>query len=503
MCNKLHLSINSVSPYGVRHGFVPCGKCEDCRNALRSSWVFRLRVELDKLCKQGWKIGFFTLTYDNDHLPHIPESLFISEYRQVECFDKNDIRVFFVKLKKWLLKEYGCKKVVDKHTKRVLQDTRLRYMLCSEYGEHTQRPHYHGIVCFPPQVSEIAMFDKIHEIWYQGFVFPRCFNGGFDSHGYEHKPFICESVKAAAVYAAKYCCKDLAWLEYTCKDEFHKKMTEFVRVEVDCFGHATEITDFCYVNDDEKDYSHPLVFRPVLPHECNKRIERKIADYKPFHYQSRSLGLCFLDGLTDEQKLEYLNHGFAFVGDDRMTGLPVYLRNKIIFNPRYVYEPDEKGKLRRLVRRDATEFFRSHYNEIFEEKVKQLAKRFDEFKSKEFWIGMGMRPKFFDEFHDNLIEFFTTDSISLARLYHAYYGVAREYCFDVPLSCQWYARYDSEHFIGIESWPLLDDMVFQLIRYTFGYLFHHFAVLDAQLNRKKRIDNRAIARIHDYWKSQT
>lgn len=478
MCTKLFIPIKAVNSAGVRCGWVPCGKCEDCRNAMRSSWVFRLRVELDKLCEKGWKIGFFTLTYSNESLPTIPKYLFKSEFREIPCFSKSDIRTFFTKLKKFCWRHYDCR-----------GESALRYMLCSEYGEHTQRPHYHGIICFPPNIPDKVMFEKIHELWIdKGFVFPRELSGGYDSHGYLHKSFVCSSVKAASVYAAKYCCKDLAWYDTIRQDEFYKKVT----VYFDEFGE----TEFCYVNDNEKDYSNPILFRPVLSHESSYSFEYKLTDYKPFHYQSKSLGKSFLDNLSDSDKLRYLNDGYCFLGDSVFQSLPVYLRNKIIFNPKYIV--DERGK--RLVRREATSFFCENLEQIFDMKVRAIASKFDEFQNPQFWDSVGAPRDKFKEIFREIPEFFTTPSTELAKLYVAYYGVPSSESLDISPAVQWFRRYCPEC-VDVNCCFRLPSETCQSLNYMFSYIFNAYSVFDWQMSRIKQWNQRQIDRIHDMWKS--
>lgn len=512
MCNKLFIPIKAVSCAGQRFAFVPCGKCEDCRQSMKNAWVFRLRVELEKLCEQGWQIGFFTLTYSDKYLPTIPESLFKTDYRPIPCFSKDDISDFFTKLKKWLLRQFDCRKVTDKVTKKVLQDTRARYMLCSEYGEHTQRPHYHGIVCVPPNVDMRALHTKIKQLWYhdtlwnviktddgkyvqpnqKGYVFPFDFDGGFDSHGYRHKEFVCSSVKAAALYAAKYCCKDLAWYESLLDAEFHKKVVEYVNE----FGD----TEYCYLNDDEEDYSHPLVFRPVLPHEAIVVREIKLSRYKPFHYQSKSLGSSWLEGKTSAELMEALREGVAFGGDDRLQGLPVYLKNKILFNPKYSYEVNPiTGEYRRLVRRERTQFFKENLSEIFALKVDALCEKLSVMLSEEFYKSHGISKGELDEFRALSLR---SQSLSdVAVQYLAYYGIPWHECLYISPAIQWYRRYDDTLF-DVDGCPLVDESYYNRLSYELTFLFTLYSKFERMDDDVKKRNNREIARIHDLWLSQ-
>lgn len=478
MCNKLYMRLKISGIASPRCGFIPCGKCEDCRNAMKNGWTFRLRVELDELVKKGWKIGFYTLTYANEHLPYLPEEFFVDNdpfkpLPQIPCFSKSDIRSFFVKLKKFLHDNYDCRLVKDKKTKAVVKDTRIRYMLCSEYGEHTQRPHYHGIVCFPPEVPERVIFDKIHELWTLGHVFPRYFDGGYDSHGYAHKPFICSSVKAAAVYASKYCCKDIAWHEMASNWELHKKAVR-VCYDLDSDSHVTP------------DFSH-TDFTQIL----------NLRDYQPFHYQSKSLGASFLNNLTDNEKLRYLKVGYHFVGDDRCQGLPIYLRNKILFNPIYIV--DERGK--RLVRREALKFFRENMDEIYQQKVDKYVDKYSKLLNMQYWESVGIHLLEKRDLDEALGAVPNETPKSFADFHLCYFGVPHEESFDIKNALQWFRRYDPEY-VDCTDASVINGDYHRAMHYAIYVLNMLFAKYEFVENQKKRRDNREIARIHDYWSSQ-
>lgn len=89
---------------------VPCGQCMECRLTHARHWATRMHHEA-QLHKYNC---FATLTYNNDTLPH---DLSI---------DPTHLQKFFKRLR-W---EYG----------------ELRYYACGEYGEKTQRPHYHACI---------------------------------------------------------------------------------------------------------------------------------------------------------------------------------------------------------------------------------------------------------------------------------------------------------------------------------------------------------------------
>jgi len=104
----------SLYPDGLE---VPCGKCLACRVKKRQEWAVRLLHELDS----HEDSVFITLTYDNEKLP-------INE--RYPTLKKRDIQLFIKRLRKDLQKE----------------NRNIKYFFCGEYGEKTERPHYHAII---------------------------------------------------------------------------------------------------------------------------------------------------------------------------------------------------------------------------------------------------------------------------------------------------------------------------------------------------------------------
>lgn len=109
---------------------VPCGYCMACRIAKTREWTVRLIHELS--C---WdKSSFVTLTYDDDNLP------------ADASIHKMDLQNFFKRLRKDV--------------------SPIRYYACGEYGDLTNRPHYHAII-FGVNFNEQEI---IEENWKKGFV---------------------------------------------------------------------------------------------------------------------------------------------------------------------------------------------------------------------------------------------------------------------------------------------------------------------------------------------
>lgn len=385
MCKKGFFNIKSVSTIGSRHAFVPCGVCPSCRNMKRESWVFRLRVEFEELVKRGFSVGFVTLTYNEKNIPRIPYKFVKSDFRNLYspykmpmCFSRSDINGLIKYLRNWMYRE-----------RKISKELKLRFMICSEFGEETARPHYHGIFCIPPSINPREFYNKLTEFWTKkGFVIPKDFEGGYDTKNRYHKPFLVDCVSDACKYTAKYVCKDIAFYESINKEHFKN-----------------------YKGDDED----------------------KLSDYLPFHSQSKSLGISFLDKLTDEQKFDYFYNGVSFIGDDKLRHMPIYFKNKLLFTNYYV--TDSQGQ--RLCRRLASDFFKRYYRAIFQKKVDYAVQRLD------FWLRENKSFEFCGQ-TVTTYDMFTKIGVTRENLcaqYIAYFGVPQEFCLVMPLDKFWFERY--------------------------------------------------------------
>lgn len=135
---------------------VPCGKCEVCRSRVVRDWVTRCICETST---SNYIPFFVTLTYNNDFVP-------------VQGVDKTHIQKFFKRLR--------------------MSVGSLRYIVCSEYGKNTLRPHYHAVIWFDRSFSSCSdILHIIEDAWSEynfklrqyvpfGFVYVRpCDTGGF------------------------------------------------------------------------------------------------------------------------------------------------------------------------------------------------------------------------------------------------------------------------------------------------------------------------------------
>ena len=103
---------------------VPCGHCYTCLRRRQSDWSFRLEQEL----RRSLIARFITMTYSDDFLP------------EDGSVDKIVIQLYLKKLRNEL------SSLVD-----------IKYYMCAEYGERTERPHYHGILFFKPKFTQFIL----------------------------------------------------------------------------------------------------------------------------------------------------------------------------------------------------------------------------------------------------------------------------------------------------------------------------------------------------------
>ena len=157
-------------PLGLR---VPCGKCMACRIAKRREWAARMLHELS-----SWDDAVFvTLTYNDDH--------------NDDSLHKRDLQLFIKRLRK------------------SLGDRRIRYFACGEYGEQTERPHYHMIL------FGLSLRDEDKQLIMDAW--PYC---SWDNPAIRKNSFgIAEpdSIRYVAQYIDKKFTGDLADEEYTAK----------------------------------------------------------------------------------------------------------------------------------------------------------------------------------------------------------------------------------------------------------------------------------------------
>lgn len=117
---------------------VPCGKCPKCRDRRLQGWIIRLMQEN----KKATSSYFLTLTYDESRVPRNEQGY--------ATLNKQDVQKFI--------------KRVRKHAGK--RGKGIRYFAVGEYGEQTERPHYHIIIFNAP-------IDAIEKAWCTAIRVPK------------------------------------------------------------------------------------------------------------------------------------------------------------------------------------------------------------------------------------------------------------------------------------------------------------------------------------------
>lgn len=132
---------------------VPCGKCADCQRNKSNEWLFRAMMEFQQALENKAFAYFDTLTYDNAHLPTL-DKMVDNILPSYPCFSGRDINLFFKRLRQNLKRKYG--------------EVKVRYMLTSEYGSKTQRPHYHILTFVSGKITPVQFSKMIAISWQNG-----------------------------------------------------------------------------------------------------------------------------------------------------------------------------------------------------------------------------------------------------------------------------------------------------------------------------------------------
>jgi hypothetical protein len=147
---RRHLESGGIAG-ATEHLRLPCGTCIGCRKARAREWAFRCSLELQEHDDACWA----TLTYDDDHLP--------------PTLSKAHLQGF------------------HKRLRARVAPRRVRFFASGEYGERTERPHYHTIL------YGVRDADEIKAAWPFGYA------------------RVDPISPAAIAYVAGYCSKKIGW----------------------------------------------------------------------------------------------------------------------------------------------------------------------------------------------------------------------------------------------------------------------------------------------------
>lgn len=213
--------------------YVPCGQCADCQRNNHNEWFFRCMVEYRNTINKGGSVLFLTLTYNDENLP----TFTLPSGTVIKAFNKRHIHNF-IKYFRILLKKHH------------LMHTDMKYLICSEYGERTQRPHYHALIYLPYHIPHDILHDVLARSWHYGFVMT-------SKLGWE-------ITSASGIrYASKYVCKDFGFFNIPALQDYLNTADSFVK---------------------------------------RKELLKPYKDYLPKHWQSVHFGESFIDDVINKQE---------------------------------------------------------------------------------------------------------------------------------------------------------------------------------------------------------
>lgn len=146
---------------------IGCGQCIGCRLDYSRQWANRIVLESKKYKNDDcW---FLTLTYDDEHVPtKTTKNDKTGEIKQGLTLKKQDLQKFIKKLRR--------------HYEYHYNHTGIRFYAAGEYGETTNRPHYHLCMFNMPIFTKYELHKKneigqaiftceeIQKIWGLGFI---------------------------------------------------------------------------------------------------------------------------------------------------------------------------------------------------------------------------------------------------------------------------------------------------------------------------------------------
>lgn len=146
---------------------IPCGVCIGCRLDYSREWANRITLEAKKYKpNESW---FLTLTYNDESIPFKQiKNKKTEEIKQGVTLNKKDVQDFFKRLRRHYEYHYKHKGI--------------RFYIAGEYGETTNRPHYHACIFNMPIFTENKKYkinelgqtlwtnEEIEKIWGKGFI---------------------------------------------------------------------------------------------------------------------------------------------------------------------------------------------------------------------------------------------------------------------------------------------------------------------------------------------
>lgn len=169
-----------------QYNIVPCGKCYECKEQMRTDWSIRLYEE-----SKNWKYAsFMTLTFAEGILPI--RGAFV---------EKNKLYHFYeLDFNYWKL---YYDRVLSTYKRLTGVKADCVHFACGEYGSKTIRPHFHCLWYF----NDPKLFDIFRTSWNYGLIYYRMHIGStpvdYISLSKTYNPVVMKVTRYVSKYIAK------------------------------------------------------------------------------------------------------------------------------------------------------------------------------------------------------------------------------------------------------------------------------------------------------------
>lgn len=244
--------------------YVGCGRCAVCRQKRSNSWFVRLWHEQ----KYSLSSLFFTLTYNNEHLPT----------KEITCLTDGGDRYFELDDPHFRGSSGDCRKVTmsvptfePNDVKKFIKLIRfelgsrcaVKYFIIGEYCPTTYRPHYHGILFnFPREYWHL-----LDKYWSSKYGFIKTSPVCTDNHIRYVSKYCTQSTALPSLY-------NLKQLRFRTMASHGLGLSYIENAEV--FQYHKD-TLSCQVKIGGYDYALPRYYRDKIFDEEEKEVIRNVA----------------------------------------------------------------------------------------------------------------------------------------------------------------------------------------------------------------------------------
>ena len=275
---------------------VPCGHCEECQRKKRDDLTFRLYYEYLSTVSDGGFSLSTTLTYSERYVP---------KFGGFRFFCRRDVTNFIKRLRKYLTKL------------RYPHEGRLSYVITSEFGCLTFRPHYHVFFGVHFKIDVNIFYNLVRRAWQRKEL------GDFQSIGFVDNRDVQELVinsVAGCRYVSKYVCKGSSAVDALFK-QGDSNLLAYVR-------------NFCNENSAEFDLNYLKPWQLSRIYKLYQEYNPYCRDYQlmPFVAMSHGVGLDFLNNVDYLDLLDVCSiQDSKSLNNFKDYSIPMYFIRKVFY----------------------------------------------------------------------------------------------------------------------------------------------------------------------------